>query len=583
MKIGEWETHPAADLFPLLEGAEFEALCRSVRERGLEFPILLFYDQDKEDDGCDLVLDGRNRLRACIAEDVDPRFELWDGSDPFEYVWAHNAVRRHLEAGQRAALRLKFDEAQLAELAGRRQLKANEARRAAAKEQARGEGGTFDGSLTRVSATGGEGQTRKELAKRADVGVVTAQKAITVQKKAPELFNKVAAGEVSLSAAHRQVQRNEAIEQLRKEPQPLPDGKYRVISADPPWPYEVRTDDPSHRGAVPYHTMSIEQISALPVGSHAQDDSVLWLWTTNAFMEEAHQVARAWGFKVKTILTWDKGSIGPGNWLRNQTEHALMCVRGKPVVNLEGEPTIIRAPRGEHSEKPEEFYRLVAKLCPGSKVELFARKPRDGWTVWGSEVDGIVRRDGVVPAPATDEDVGAAVAEVLESKAPEEPENLPRMDDDGWMGRPAGAVADTSRPASHVHQARPEPIAVVERRSRERRQADEEAARVFAKVPALKPGGRKKVKGGVFYRPMDGGPVCYRQDGPPTPGTYCEHGELDGWCKVAGCVYENAVEDEAGAAAVRKQIADDRAAAAEARKNSRVTVIRGRKPRRKAK
>jgi N6-adenosine-specific RNA methylase IME4 len=85
------------------------------------------------------------------------------------------------------------------------------------------------------------------------------------------------------------------------------------------------------------------------------------------------------------LLTWDKGKIGVGNYLRNQTEHAVVAVRGKPVFNLTNQSTILRALPREHSRKPEQFYQMVEELCPGSKVELFAREEREGWSRWGSE------------------------------------------------------------------------------------------------------------------------------------------------------------------------------------------------------
>jgi N6-adenosine-specific RNA methylase IME4 len=88
----------------------------------------------------------------------------------------------------------------------------------------------------------------------------------------------------------------------------------------------------------------------------------VWLWTTNAFMEEAHQIARSWGFTVKTILTWVKDRMGCGDWLRGQIEHCLLCVRGTPIT-LTSQTTALVAPVREHSRKPDAFYTLVETLC----------------------------------------------------------------------------------------------------------------------------------------------------------------------------------------------------------------------------
>lgn len=174
-------------------------------------------------------------------------------------------------------------------------------------------------------------------------------------------------------------------EAINAEPDPLPSGPFRVIVVDPPWRYEKRNDDASKRENFGYAAMSIEAIRALDVRGLAEKDAVLWLWTTNAHLPEAFSVAEAWGFTYKTLLTWDKVKPGMGEWLRGLTEHCLMCVRGNPTVLLKSQATIIRETVRRHSAKPEAFYELVESLCPGSKVELFARTARDGWAQWGHE------------------------------------------------------------------------------------------------------------------------------------------------------------------------------------------------------
>ncbi len=177
-------------------------------------------------------------------------------------------------------------------------------------------------------------------------------------------------------------------EVIRKEPPPLPAGPFRVIVADPPWPYEVRTLDPSHRVTQPYPPMSISQICALDVAGIAHDDCILWLWTTNHHMREAFAVLDAWGFTQKTILTWGKSKMSTGDWLRGKTEHCLMAVRGRPVVTLSNQTTLLHGPVRAHSQKPDEFYAMVESLCPapdGGRLEMFQREPRPGWIGHGDE------------------------------------------------------------------------------------------------------------------------------------------------------------------------------------------------------
>jgi N6-adenosine-specific RNA methylase IME4 len=183
-----------------------------------------------------------------------------------------------------------------------------------------------------------------------------------------------------VNGVYRRLKIAKQAEAIRAEPPPLPgNGPYRAIVVDPPWPYEKRDDDPSHRAARPYATMSIADICALPVASI--DDCLLWLWVTN------HQLLDAWGFEQKTILTWAKDRMGTGDWLRGQTEHAIMAVRGKPVVTLTNQTTLLHGPVRAHSQKPAEFYDLVESLCPAPRYAyLFSRyQHNDKWDCHGDE------------------------------------------------------------------------------------------------------------------------------------------------------------------------------------------------------
>ena len=183
----------------------------------------------------------------------------------------------------------------------------------------------------------------------------------------------------------------------------IPDGGFKTIIAAPPWPYTGRgpASSKEHRpnsyGAAPssaerYGSMSMAELKGLPVAEVAQKQGHLYLWTTNGFLCEAHDLARAWGFVPKTVLTWGKlkadgtPSMKTGYYYRGATEHILFATRGNLRLQGEARPTLYLSRRLPHSVKPDWFYDLVESASPGPYLELFARRNRDNFTVWGNEV-----------------------------------------------------------------------------------------------------------------------------------------------------------------------------------------------------
>jgi N6-adenosine-specific RNA methylase IME4 len=208
----------------------------------------------------------------------------------------------------------------------------------------------------------------------------------------PERFGKLQADmdwTRRVSGVHRRLRIAQQAQAIRAEPSPLPgNGPYRVAVVDLPWPYEKQDADPSHRAAQSYPTMAIADMKALPIASIMHADSILWWqWTTNHHMREAYEILDAWGFELKTILTWAKDKMECGDWLRGQTEHCIMAVRGKPVVQLTNQTTLLHAPARGHSQKPVEFYNLVESLCPAPRyADLFSRYcHNDKWDCHGDE------------------------------------------------------------------------------------------------------------------------------------------------------------------------------------------------------
>lgn len=184
---------------------------------------------------------------------------------------------------------------------------------------------------------------------------------------------------------------------------------FATVVADPPW--EVKAGRPlgayvlqdgrqlfggpkgeTRSRDLAYPQMSVEQIAALKIPS--ADDCHLYLWTINRYVDEAFDVARAWGFKYSTLLTWAKNPMGGGlgGCYGISTEHVLFCRRGTLPAKCDVNTTWFNWKRPykngypQHSAKPPEFYGMVEQVSPGPYLEMFARQPRAGWSVWGNEV-----------------------------------------------------------------------------------------------------------------------------------------------------------------------------------------------------
>jgi N6-adenosine-specific RNA methylase IME4 len=200
---------------------------------------------------------------------------------------------------------------------------------------------------------------------------------------------------------------------IRPEPGRVPPAFYRgprfdTIAADPPWGAEFH-----QTGALGasrhYDTMRLADIKAMPVAQIATENAHLWLWVTNASLRAGYDVAEAWGFTVRSVLTWTKPRFTLGNYLRNQTEHVLFATRGRAPVQFKGQGTWLLAPLQDHSHKPEEFFSVVERVSgPGAKLELFSRRrppevEGSPWSIWGSEVQSDISIPGY-PVPSDFDD-----------------------------------------------------------------------------------------------------------------------------------------------------------------------------------
>jgi N6-adenosine-specific RNA methylase IME4 len=183
---------------------------------------------------------------------------------------------------------------------------------------------------------------------------------------------------------------------LEVAPLPVVDGGWKTVLADPPWRFQNRTGKvaPEHRRLDRYDTMDVKDICALPVADVVADAAHLYLWVPNALLPEGLQVMEAWGFRYVSNVVWAKrrkdggpDGRGVGFYFRNVTEPILFGVRGRmrTLAPARSQVNMIETRKREHSRKPDEQYELIERCSPGPYLEMFARYPQPGWTVWGNE------------------------------------------------------------------------------------------------------------------------------------------------------------------------------------------------------
>lgn len=360
--------HESTNIFPTITGDEFAALLGDIKKQGLQEPIILHPDGS--------ILDGRARYQVCQKLEIGPKFRTWRGrGSVLNLVLSLNLCRRHLSASQRAALAV--------ELLPRFEAEARERQR-----------GGRGGRLLPPNLGEAKGESADKAGALVQVAHGYVAEAKRLKERSPDLFRKVRAGEMTLSEAKLEIKESiredmrQANRKLVRGTRPLPTReKYQTIVIDPPWDYEGSGFRNCRVPSVPYATMTIDEIAALPVGDLAEANAHLYLWTTNLFLPKSFALLEPWGFRYATLLTWTKPQPVLSHYFLSRTEHIIFGVKGSlPLARRDAENHIIGGRPKMHSTKPDAFYQLVESCSPGPWLELFARRSRPGWVAWGAEV-----------------------------------------------------------------------------------------------------------------------------------------------------------------------------------------------------
>jgi N6-adenosine-specific RNA methylase IME4 len=387
--------HPAANIFPMMDEKRLSELALDIQENGQQVPIRLLAGE---------IIDGRNRLAACKIAKVQPIIEhLPDGANPWQVAWTLNGQRRDLNDAQRYLLWAdcsKGDDAWQAE-----QRRAQEEKRRKQSDAAKaqhelsnpraGEAMQDFGSGTKSSTTKTEvekeepNRARDKKAEAAGVSIKTVMLADTLANKRPDLIAQVKAGETTLSKAYTQAKKDENFAKLTDisaQEVKAAQGVYDVIVIDPPWQMEkIERDVRPNQTAFDYPTMSEAELAqmTLPVAR----DAHVFVWTTHKFLPMALRLMDVWGVRYVCTMVWHKpGGFQPIGLPQYNCEFALYGRVGSPgFIDTKAFPVCFEAPRGAHSEKPQEFYDLLNRVTAGRRLDMFNRRQIEGFDGWGNE------------------------------------------------------------------------------------------------------------------------------------------------------------------------------------------------------
>lgn len=362
-------------LFRDMTDQEYHELKEDIQSRGVMVPVE--YDEEGN------ILDGHHRVKICQELGITtwPRL-IRRGLTEWEkiiHIRKLNQARRHMTKEEREASWAEMRKEgmtyqAIADVDGT--VSRNTVRNALNDVK-------IDNVPATITDTKGRKQptTKPRKSKTVFISTETAEKAEALPGKQKEA---VLSGNQKIMEAKREVK----VEEISRTVS-LPDAKYRIIYADPPWSYDNTQPDYHKEQRDHYPVMSIEEICSIPIRDICENDAVLFLWVTSPILEESFKVIHSWGFKYKASFIWDKIKHNMGHYNSVRHEFLLVCTRGscQPDVRKLFD-SVITEERTEHGKKPECVYEIIETLYPyGKRIELFARNKRNGWEAYGHQAN----------------------------------------------------------------------------------------------------------------------------------------------------------------------------------------------------
>jgi len=247
----------------------------------------------------------------------------------------------------------------------------------------------FSKAVDKVADEIGDKARNAILSGQAKVPKERVEQLIEIKQVAPEFIEPILSGELPISKAMREVKRKLVLDNLNGidaiEVKEL-NGVYDVIVIDPPWPMnKIERDVAPNQVEFDYPTMSEEELFDLKIP--CADNCHVWLWTTHKYLPLALKLLEAWDLKYVCTFVWHKpGGFQPFELPQYNCEFALYARRGTPkFIDFKNFSVCFNAPRGAHSEKPQEFYNLINRVTAGRRLDMFNRREIPGFDTWGKE------------------------------------------------------------------------------------------------------------------------------------------------------------------------------------------------------
>jgi N6-adenosine-specific RNA methylase IME4 len=356
---------------------EVNALHKSLEDHGCLDPLVIWKEKG-------ILLDGHNRYDFCTKNGIDfATVELSFNCDIDARVWVRNNQmgRRNLLPAQRIDLQLAND----ADLKKKGREKRNSTLKQGTSRSLKNE------------KTGSTHNTEAQIAQAAKVSkgqVAQAEQIIKHDKEhGTNFWDQAKHGNITIGGAYKKIKTAEAkaaaiakLEDTATKAAKTIQGVYDVIVMDPPWSMQkIEREVAPNQAAFDYPTMTENELSVLTIPS--ADDCHFWLWTTHKFLPMAFRLLTQWKFKYVCCFTWHKpGGFQPFGLPQYNCEFSLYARKGVPqFTQTKAFNVCFNAPRGKHSEKPEEFYSMVRRVTAGRRLDMFNRRPIKGFDTWGKE------------------------------------------------------------------------------------------------------------------------------------------------------------------------------------------------------